>query len=109
MRFHQRGQKSVLYAVCGPPVLAPGCKRIFLHTLFVYQSLPAEALLLKEDTRIFFVRLRVGDHYFFDPLIFVLCSTTKATVLTHSHPTALRRSKEKGEKLTSHRWSLTVC
>ena len=28
MRFYQRSQISVLYAVCGPPVLAPDCERI---------------------------------------------------------------------------------
>ena len=28
MRFHQRSQISVLYSVCGPPVLAPDRERI---------------------------------------------------------------------------------
>ena len=28
MRFYQRSQISVLYAVCGPPVLAPDRERI---------------------------------------------------------------------------------
>ena len=34
------------------------------------------------NTCLYFVRLKVGDRCFFDPLIFMLCSTTKATVLT---------------------------
>ena len=62
--------------------LHPTARGFVLHTLFDYLLLPAEALLSKEEYLRVFCQIKSRDRCFFDPLIFMLCSTMKAAVLT---------------------------